>query len=560
MNIAKIHSVHHAAQGSTSVAPQEATSGTVPDPGPDDGTERDQTPRGAVDRLLSFIERVGNKLPEPFTLFLLLFLATAVISTVMAWAGLQVQVPGDDEVRPIKGFFTSEGLAWFTVNLGKNYVGFPPLVYVLPIILAVGIAERSGMLSALIRRLFSSANTSVLPYAVGLIGVSGSLIADPAFIVIPPLAAMVFQAAGRHPVAGLLGGFASVGAGYATSLLPGSLDALFAGITNSVMEALPSLDAPEVTVVSNYWFNLVSAIVLGLLAGFIIDKVLEPRLNKLGVPNKMVAGDDGMTRDRDGKEISAELTDAESRGLRATLWATLLLTVVCTIVVLIPNSPWRNEEGNFLPDSPLMQSTVFIVVLYFVVMGLVFGMVAGTIKRVPDVADMMAGAMKDMVNFLILAFILGQFIALFNWSGIGTFTAVKGANALESAGITGFAAIFAFAVLASCLNLLIISGSALWTLMAAVFVPMFALIGFDPAFIQAAFRVGDSATQIITPLNPYIIVILTQLRRYEPKAGVGTLMSRLIMFTVPFWIFWMAMLFIWYTFDLPLGPGAAIFL
>ena len=199
-------------------------------------------------------------------------------------------------------------------------------------------------------------------------------------------------------------------------------------------------------------------------------------------------------------------------------------------------------------------------VLYFVVMGIVFGMVAGTIKRVPDVADMMAGAMKDMVNFLILAFILGQFIALFNWSGIGTFTAVKGANALESAGITGFAAIFAFVVLASCLNLLIISGSALWTLMAAVFVPMFALIGFDPAFIQAAFRVGDSATQIITPLNPYIIVILTQLRRYEPKAGVGTLMSRLIMFTVPFWIFWMAMLFIWYTFDLPLGPGAAIFL
>ena len=145
---------------------------------------------------------------------------------------------------------------------------------------------------------------------------------------------MVFQAAGRHPVAGLLGGFASVGAGYATSLLPGSLDALFAGITNSVMEALPSLDAPEVTVVSNYWFNLVSAIVLGLLAGFIIDKVLEPRLNKLGVPNKMVAGDDGMTRDRDGKKISAELTDAESRGLRATLWATLLLTVVCTLSLI----------------------------------------------------------------------------------------------------------------------------------------------------------------------------------------------------------------------------------
>ena len=525
------------------------------DPGSDPGKRRT-----GLDRLLGGIERVGNKLPEPFTLFLLLFLVTAVVSTVMAWAGAEVQIPGDDEIRPIKGLFTSEGLAWFTVNLGENYLGFPPLTYVLPIILAVGIAERSGMLSALIRRLFSSANSSVLPYAVGLIGVSASLIADPAFIVIPPLAAMVFKAAGRHPVAGLLGGFASVGAGYATSLLPGSLDALFAGITNSVMEALPGMDAPEVTVVSNYWFNLASAIALGILAGFIIDKVLEPRMEKLGVPDDFAEGDDGLSRDRDGKEISSELNDDESRGLRATLWATILLTVVATVAVLVPNSPWRNEEGNFLPDSPLMQSTVFIVVLYFVVMGLVYGRAAGTIKSVTDVTDMMSAAMKDMLGFLILAFILGQFIALFNWSGIGTFTAVKGAEALESAGINGFGAIAAFVILASCLNLLIISGSALWTLMGAVFVPMFALIGFDPAFIQAAYRVGDSATQIITPLNPYIIVILAQLRRYEPKAGVGTLMSRLIIFTVPFWLFWLGLLFIWYQFDLPLGPGASIML
>jgi len=207
-----------------------------------------------------------------------------------------------------------------------------------------------------------------------------------------------------------------------------------------------------------------------------------------------------------------------------------------------------------------MQSTVFIVVLYFVVMGLVYGIAAGTVKSVPDVTEMMGSAIKEMTGFLVLAFILGQFIALFNWSGIGTWTAVKGAEALESAGIGGFGAILAFVILASCLNMLIISGSALWTLMAAVFVPMFALIGFDPAFIQAAYRVGDSATQIITPLNPYLIVILTQLRRYEPKAGIGTLMSRLIVFSVAFWLFWLALLFIWYQFDLPLGPGASIML
>ena len=514
----------------------------------------------AMDRLLGTIESVGNKLPEPFTLFLILFLITAVISTVMAYFGAEVAVPGEDESVKIKGFFTGEGLAWFTTTLGQNYLGFPPLVTVLPIMLAVGVSERSGMLSALIRKLFGSANRSVLPYAVGIIGVTGSIMADAAFVVIPPLAAMVFKAAGRHPVAGLLGGFAAVGAGYSTALVPTSLDALFAGITNAVMETLPSMDATEVNPVSNYYFNIAASIILGLACGFIIDRILEPRMHKLDVPQEMVEGDDGMNRDTDGNEISVELTKPERRGLMWAGIATLIVTAIILFAVLIPDSPWRNEEGGFLPKSPLLQSIVFIVFTYFMVLGIVYGKVAGTVKNIKDIVDMMTKAMGDMLGFLVLAFILGQFISLFSWSGIGTFSAVKGAEMLEAAGITGFAAILAFIILASCLNLLVISGSAMWTLMAAVFVPMFALIGFEPAFTQAAFRVGDSATQIITPLNPYIIVILTLLRRYEPNAGLGTLMSRLIVFVVPFWVSWAALLFIWYIFDLPLGPGATIFL
>lgn len=514
----------------------------------------------AMDRVLGTIEAVGNKLPEPFTLFLILFLITAVISTVMAYFGAEVEVPGEDENVKIKGFFTGEGLAWFTTTIGQNYLGFPPLATVLPIMLAVGVSERSGMLSALIRKLFGSANRSVLPYAVGIIGVTGSIMADAAFVVIPPLAAMVFKAAGRHPVAGLLGGFAAVGAGYSTALVPTSLDALFAGITNAVMETLPNMDATEVNPVSNYYFNIAASIVLGLVCGFIIDKILEPRMRKLDVPQEMVEGDDGMNRDADGNEISVQLTKAESRGLVWAGVAALVVTAIILAAVLIPDSPWRNEEGGFLPKSPLLQSIVFIVFTYFMVLGIAYGKAAGTVKNIKDIVDMMTKAMGDMLGFLVLAFILGQFISLFSWSGIGTFSAVKGAALLETAGITGFGAILAFIILASMLNLLVISGSAMWTLMASVFVPMFALIGFEPAFTQAAFRVGDSATQIITPLNPYIIVILTLLRRYEPKAGLGTLMSRLIVFVVPFWISWAIMLFVWYIFDLPLGPGASIFL
>ncbi|KQB87100.1 AbgT family transporter [Corynebacterium lowii] len=537
-------------------------------------TETTAEPRSTLgkwgDRFLGAIETVGNKLPTPFLLFLILFLITAVISSFMAWSGASVTVPGSEETLNIKGLFTSEGLVWFTENIDDNYIGFPPLVTVLPIMLAVGIAERSGMLAALIRKLFGSANKTVLPYAVGVTGVTASVMADAAFVVVPPLAAMVFKAAGRHPVAGLLGGFAAVGAGYSTSLVPSSLDALFAGITNSVMEALPGLEAQEVNPVSNYYFNIASAILLGLIAGYLIDRVLEPRMVRHNVPTEETvdeedaagAGDAaGSAGSQSGApSLTAELEPKEWQALKVSLWATLLVTVAVTAVILLPSSPWRNETGGFLPQSPLLNSIVFLVMLFFLVMGITYGIVAGTIRKVDDAVDMMTQSLKGMLEFLVLAFILGQFVALFNWTGIGTFTAVKGASALEAVGLTGFAAVLAFIILASCLNLLIISGSAMWTLMAAVFVPMFALLGYEPGFVQAAFRVGDSATQIITPLNPYMIVILGMLRRYEPQAGLGTLMSRMFVFVIPFGLTWVLLLALWFYADLPLGPGAGIFL
>ncbi len=514
---------------------------------------------GMLDKFLNGVEYVGNKLPEPFTIFLILFLITGVLSTIMAKMGVEIKIPGSDEIQPVKGLFTGEGLTWFTTTMGENYINFPPLVTVLPIMLAVGVAERSGMLSALIRKLFGSAKPWLLPYAVGVIGVTASVMADAAFVIVPPLAAMVFKAAGRHPVAGLIGGFAAVGAGYSTALVPTSLDALFAGITTAVMDTLPNTEFAPVNAMSNYYFNVASSIVLGVLAGFIIDKVIEPRMWQQEVPTEEdIDPEDAAERgdrDENGEELTAELRPAESKGLIWSGVATVILTAIILFAVLLPESPWRNEEGGFLPKSPLLNSIVFIVFAYFLLLGVVYGRVVGTVKGITDVVNMMMGALKDMLSFLILAFILGQFVALFAWTGIGTFTAVKGAAFLESIGLTGFAAIFAFIVLASCLNLLIISGSSMWTLMAAVFVPMFALLGYEPAFIQGAFRVGDSATQIITPLNPYMIVMLGFLQRYEREAGLGTLMSRLVPFVIPFFTAWAILLATWFYVDLPLGPG-----
>ena len=517
---------------------------------------------GAIDKFLSGVEYLGNKLPQPFSIFLFLFLLTGVISSILAWNSVTITVPGSGEEQQIKGLFTGEGLSWFTTTMGENYINFPPLATVLPIMLAVGVAERSGMLSALIRKLFGSAKGWVLPYAVGIIGVNASIMADAAFVILPPLAAMVFKAAGRHPMAGLIGGFASVGAGYSTAMVPTSLDALFAGITGAVMETLPGLEFSDVNAMSNYFFNFAASIVLGVLSGFIIAHVVEPRMWKQNIPTEEdISPEDAAERgdrDENGEELSAELKPIERKGLVWTGVATIILTAIVLAAILIPTSPWRNEDGGFLPESPLMSSIVFLVFLFFLVFGVVYGRVVGTVKGISDVVDMMIGSLKDMMSFLILAFILGQFVALFAWTGIGTYTAVKGAAFLESIGLTGFPAILAFIVLASLLNLLIISGSSMWTLMASVFVPMFALLGYEPAFVQAGFRVGDSATQIITPLNPYMIVMLGFLQRYEPKAGLGTLISRMIPFVIPFFIAWTILLAIWFYADLPLGPGNGI--
>ena len=533
-------------------------------------TSLDTGRRSLPDRLLGGVERVGNKLPDPFMLFLFLFLAVAVLSTAMAWANVVVTVPGAAEETVIKGFFTAEGLSWFTTTLGANYLGFPPLATVLPILLAVGVAEKSGLLSALIRKAFGSAPRWALPYAVGFVGVIGSIMSDAAFVVIPPLAALVFKAAGRHPVAGLLGGFAAAGAGYSTSMLVTSLDALFAGITTAVTETLPNAGAP-VNPLSNYFFNFVSSFVLILLAGFIIDKILEPRLVRQGVPVEET-GDvdsDGSTPETGTSPApsptpspapSPVLTATERRGVRWAGVAGAAVAAVILVAALLPDSPWRNEDGGYLPKSPLLSSIVFIVFVLFTVPGLVYGKITGSIASGKDVPRVMGASLKDMSGFLVLAFILGQFIALFNWSGIGNWIAVAGAGGLESIGLTGYPAILGFILLASVLNLFIISGSAMWTLMASVFVPLFVLLGFEPAFIQGAFRVGDSATQILTPLNPYMIVLLTMLRKYEPQAGLGTVIARMLPFTVLFWLAWVAVLTVFFVFDLPLGPGNGIYI
>ncbi|MFC3996616.1 AbgT family transporter [Nocardiopsis sediminis] len=511
------------------------------------------TKPGLGNRMLDAIERAGNRLPDPFTLFLLLFLFIAVLSTAMSYLGLAVTLPGEDGPTQIKGFFSAEGVAWLTTSMVTNFIEFPPLGVVLTMLLGVGIAQRTGMLTALVRRAFGNAPRWLLPYVVAFTALCAHIMSDASIIVVPPLAALVFKAAGRHPVAGLLGAYATATAAFSCTPFVTATDALLSGISNAAAEPVGDLTT-TVTPVSNLFVSLSCSALLTIGAGLLIDKVLEPRLNRNGVGRDEIHDDDAPA----APALSAELTDAERGGLR---WAgvSLLVTVAALLALILPpGAPMRNEDGTFLPESPLLGSVVFIVFLVLVVPAVAYGARVRTITGSESISRMMAESVKDMANFLVVAFVLSQFLALFTWSGMSSWIAVQGAAMLERANFTGFGAILAFIVVVTLLNLLITSGSSLWTLLAAVFVPMFALIGYEAGFIQAAFRVGDSATQALTPLNPYLVIILGYLRKYEPSAGMGTIIARMLPFTLVFWVLWVGVLTVFFFTGASIGPGMGI--
>ncbi|WP_017623498.1 AbgT family transporter [Nocardiopsis chromatogenes] len=512
-------------------------------------------------RVLDSVERAGNRLPEPFLLFLLLFLAVGAASALMAALGTTVDVP-DGGTEPVRSLFSAEGLAWFTTTLVDNFIGFPPLGVVLTVLLGVGVAQRSGLLTALVRRAFGRAPRWLLPYVVGIIGVSANIMSDASMILVPSLAALVFAAAGRHPVAGLLGGFAAATAGFSVGPFITGTDALLSGITTAAAEPVAEQTAP-VTVVSNYFISLSCAVLLAGVAGLLIDKVLEPALERRGVPRTPVAGapgaghgggDDG-EGERADQRMDPELSPVERRGLLWAGAALVALAAAVLTVVLPPDAPLRGEGGAFLPESPLLDSVVFLVFLALVVPGVVYGAVTREITGGGDVARMMGAAVKDMAGFIVVAFVLAQFLALFNWSRVSDWIAVTGAATLEGWNFTGFGALIAFTVLACLINIFVISGSAQWAVFAAVFVPLFALLGYEPGFVQAMFRVGDSSTNAISPLNPYMVVVLGLLRAYEPKAGLGTVIARCLPFSLTFLVLWTAVLALFYFTGTPVGPG-----
>lgn len=501
-----------------------------------------RTRKTPLDRVFTGIERLGTKIPEPFFLFLYLLIALALVTTTVAAFGITIEVPGKPEPIPVRAVLSTEGLVWFLTNFVDNFISFPPLGTVLAMMLVVGFAERTGYLTSAVTLAFGRAPRWLLPYAVAFVACQAHVMSDPSLIVIPPLAALMFKAAGRHPVAGLIGAFACGATGYAGGVLVGSLDGLLEGITEKATQIAPVGIEVHTHIAMNYFFAATAGLLLPLVGGFLIDRVLEPRLGPWTNP--------------DG-EHATELTPQQRRGV---LRATALLIAYAALAFgtwLAPSSFLRGETGTLVP-SPFLDSIVPLIIIAFLLAGLTYGLTAGTVTNRSDVPRMMTETVKDMAGYIVFIFIAAQFIALFTWSNLGTLIAVGAADGLRAAHLTGFPAIIVMVLLATVANLFITSGSALWSLLAPVMIPAFTILGYDPAFIQAAYRIGDSTTQAVSPLNAYVYILLSVNRKYEPETQLGTLLARLSVFVLPFFAMWLLILATFYFFDLPVGPGSGI--
>lgn len=495
-----------------------------------------------VDKMLDGIERAGNKLPDPITLFVMMALLVLVMSWVLSAVGLSAVKPGTEETIVVENLLSRDGLILIVTQMLTNFTSFPPLGMVVVTMIGIGLAEQTGLISALMKRTVMAAPQKLIVPVIILTGLVGNLAADAAFIILPPIAALIFMSVGRNPLAGLIVTYAAIAGGFSANLLISSLDVLLLGITESAAHIVD----PEYTgrATMNYYFLIASTFLLVIIGTWVTKKFTEPRFGSFTGP----------------VEKLEPLSPLEKRGLKwAGIWA-LLYTIVVAFTVIPENGLLRDPEtGGFL-NSPFMTGIVPIMLFFFFIPALAYGIASKEIKSDKDVAEKIFKSIADMASFIVLAFVASQMIAYFNWSNIGSIMAIKGAELLQALNFTGVPLMVGFIFICALVNLLIASSSAKWALLAPIFVPMFMYLDYSPAVTQVAYRVGDSITNPITPMLAYFAILLAFAKRYDKNIGIGTLISALLPYSVFFAIGWIILFAIWFFFGLPLGPGDYIHL
>ena len=507
-------------------------------------TDAPATPPSPGPTWLDRVERLGNKLPNPITLFALLALLVLIASALCAVLGVEVRHPKDGSAIAAVNLISGDGIQRIFTSAVKNFMGFAPLGMVLAAMIGIGVAERSGLVPVLLRATVTSVPARWLTPTIVFVGVMANLAADAGLIILPPLSAALFAASGRHPLAGLAAGFAGGSGGVSANLLPSTLDVLLAGFTQEAIDGSKLLVGYRVQVLGNAWFLMASTPMLVVLGTWVTHRFVEPRLGRWT---------------GDGEAPLAPLTADERRGLR---WAgvSMLATVVAVALLTVPaGAPLRGPGDGILAQlTPFFDSMVFLVLLLFLVPGLAYGLAARTIRSDDDVATMASDTMASMGGYIVVAFVAAQCLSWFSWSNLAPIAAISGAGALKAAGLQGSGLIVAFVILSATINLLMTSASAKWAIMAPVFVPMFVLLGFTPESTQAVFRIGDSSTNIISPLLPYLPFLLTTVRRYQPGAGIGTMLTLMLPYTLVFLPCWTGLYVVFYALGLDIGPGVPI--
>ena len=538
--------------------------------------------------ILGWIERGGNRLPDPVVIFLYCILAVIAISVIAAVTGAyalhptQFDAAGNALVIQAESLLSADNLRRLLVEMPRTFTGFHPLGYVLVVMLGAGVAERSGLLGTAMSAAVSNVPKLLLTPAVALVGMLGNLAADAAYVVLIPLAGVIFHAAGRHPVAGIAAAFAGVSGGFSANLLPGQLDALLFGITEAAAETiLPAWDA---NIAGNAYFIIAMTLVFLPIIWYITDRVIEPRMGSYGGSGDIAIADTSAasraagsadTTDVPGADTGdiedsgsfAEETDdpgtgahdAERRGLRRAGWAILGVIAIWVFLCIGPGTPLIDEsapvESRF---NPLFQSLVAGFCVIFLAAGWAYGAAAGTVKNHRDLIDMMKGAMGDMAYYLVLSFAAAHFVAMFNWSNLGLIFAIHGAAVLESSNMPDTLLMASIILFGAVLNLFIGSASAKWALLAPVLVPMLMLVGISPEMTTAAYRVGDSATNIITPLMPYLPLVLVFAQRWQKDFGLGSLVATMLPYSVFLLLSGLILTIFWVFLGLPLGPAAPV--
>ncbi len=534
--------------------------------------------RGFMDKLLDGVERVGNKVPHPVLMFAYLILFIIIISSVLGWLGVsvteEIAVPAAVEAQPnyyedlsqpsvglpavadvtqyeiqtttipIRPILSVEGVRFMFTSFVPTFQGFGALAITLIALLGAGVAEQGGLMAALIRKLVKVAPSALLAFLIVFVGALASVASDAGYLILIPLAAVAFLAVGRHPIVGLAAGFAGVAAIFMANLIVTPTDAMLFEITN---ESLALIGQPSISITADYFFQVVSTIIMTLVAGIITVKVVEPRLGKYDPAD---AGDASATA---AEEVDAKL---DSRGLRNAGFALLGVLLVVALCTLPQGAPLRDPQtGNIIGQTPFMASLLFIIMLCFLVPGIAYGAAVGKFKHANDVIGAIVKTFAGLGGLILTLLMISQFIAYFNYSQIPNVIAVALADGLSAAGIGAIPLLIGFVLVIVVLDLIMPGSLAKWAIFAPIFVPLFVRLGVPAQTLFSAYRVADSPMNTLTPLMVYFPVIVAFAQRYDKKFGVGSLVALMLPYAVAMLVVWTILLLLWFVLGLPLGPG-----